>query len=117
MAPVLGPRPPHLFTILFGYTSGTYVANTPAVVAQFSDIRAIGVRNGTNFFFVSFAVLTGNSIAGALVVRFAVGLDICRLFGGYDGGWVRVVRCGRECAGGFQVDGGLSDEGVAKESA
>ena len=67
--PASGPAALIVFAILFGYTSGTYVANTPAVVAQISDIRAIGVRNGTNFFFVSFAALIGNPIAGALIAR------------------------------------------------
>ena len=67
--PSSGPAPIIVFATLFGFTSGTYVAMTPAIVAQISDIRAIGVRNGTNFFFVSFAALIGNPIAGALIGR------------------------------------------------
>jgi hypothetical protein len=42
----------------------------PAIVAQVTtDIRTIGVRNGSNFFVISLAALTGNPIAGALVER------------------------------------------------
>ena len=67
--PSAGPAPIFLFAVLFGFSSGTYVAMTPAIIAQISDIRAIGVRNGTNFFFVSFAALIGNPIAGALIGR------------------------------------------------
>ena len=70
-----------VFAILFGYTSGTCLTNTPAIVAQISEIRAIGVRNGTNFFFV-----VGNPIAGALIARDRCGYRymqaLCRLFAG-----------------------------------
>ena len=41
----------------------------PALVAQISDIRQIGVRNGTNFLIISLAGLLGSPIAGALVTR------------------------------------------------
>ncbi len=40
----------------------------PALVAQITkDMRTIGVRNGSNFFVISLAALTGNPIAGALI--------------------------------------------------
>jgi hypothetical protein len=38
-----------------------------AGIGQISDIRQIGVRDVTNFFCVSFAVLSKNPVAGALV--------------------------------------------------
>lgn len=38
----------------------------PSVVAQISDIRQIGVRNGTVFFIVSIAALTGTPIGKLL---------------------------------------------------
>ena len=56
-----------VFSILYGFASGAFVAMVAALVAQVSDIRQIGVRNGTNFFVISWAALTGNPIAGALI--------------------------------------------------
>ncbi|KAL3459391.1 riboflavin transporter MCH5 [Aspergillus heterothallicus] len=58
------------FSALFGFTSGSFVSMIPAIVAQVTtDMRTIGVRNGSNFFVISLAALTGNPIAGALVER------------------------------------------------
>lgn len=56
-----------VFSFLYGFASGAFVAIVVALVAQVSDIRQIGVRNGTNFFVISWAALTGNPIAGALI--------------------------------------------------
>lgn len=59
-----------VFTALFGFTSGTFVSMTPALIAQITDdMRKVGVRSGSNFFVISLAALTGNPIAGALIVR------------------------------------------------
>lgn len=59
-----------VFSALFGFTSGTFVSMVPAIVAQVTkDVRKIGVRNGSNFFVISLAALTGNPIAGVLVDR------------------------------------------------
>lgn len=58
-----------LFAVGFGFSSGAFISLSPALVAQLSDVRQIGVRIGTNFFIVSFAVLTGNPIAGAIITR------------------------------------------------
>lgn len=55
------------FSALFGFTSGCYLSLVPALVAQISDVRQIGVRSGTNFFVISIATLTGQPIAGALI--------------------------------------------------
>jgi MFS family permease len=57
-----------VFAALFGFTSGSIVTITPALVAQISDVRQIGVRTGTIFTIASIAVLISNPIAGALVV-------------------------------------------------
>lgn len=41
----------------------------PAMIAQISDIRKIGVRQGTLFAIISIAALTGSPIGGALVTE------------------------------------------------
>ncbi|KAI5303341.1 hypothetical protein KEM56_007652 [Ascosphaera pollenicola] len=56
-----------LYAIFYGICSGGFVSLPAALIAQISDIREIGVRTGTIFFFMSFGALTGNPIAGALV--------------------------------------------------
>lgn len=58
-----------LFAVFFGFSSGAFISLSPALVAQISDVRQIGVRIGSNFFIVSFAVLTGNPIAGAIIAK------------------------------------------------
>ncbi|EIT76793.1 monocarboxylate transporter [Aspergillus flavus] len=59
--------PAIVFTSLYGFSSGAAVSLAPALVAQISDLREIGVRSGTYFCIVSFAALTGMPIAGALL--------------------------------------------------
>ncbi|KAB8260457.1 major facilitator superfamily domain-containing protein [Aspergillus pseudonomiae] len=59
--------PAIVFTSLYGFSSGAAVSLAPALVAQISDMREIGVRSGTYFCIVSFAALTGMPIAGALL--------------------------------------------------
>ncbi|OJD12699.1 hypothetical protein AJ78_06750 [Emergomyces pasteurianus Ep9510] len=65
--PSRGNIPILLFTALFGFTSGSFVSLGPAVIAQISDVRQIGVRTGVVFAVTSLAALTGNPIGGALV--------------------------------------------------
>jgi len=67
--PSRGNIPIIIFGALYGFSSGAFVSLLPSLVAQISDVRQIGVRNGTLFLIVSFAGLTGNPIAGALVAR------------------------------------------------
>lgn len=55
------------FSALYGFASGSFVSLGPALVAQLCDVREIGVRSGIMFLLVSFAGLTGNPIAGALL--------------------------------------------------
>ena len=67
--PSRGSIPIILFAALFGFFSGAFVSLGPAVVAQISDVRQIGIRNGTVYALVAFAALTGNPIGGAPVSR------------------------------------------------
>lgn len=65
--PSRGNAPAIVFSALYGFGSGAFVSLAPALVAQISDLREVGVRNGTNFTIISFAALTGTPIGGALV--------------------------------------------------
>lgn len=38
-----------LFAMGFGFSSSAFISLSPALMAQFSDVRQIGVRIGTNF--------------------------------------------------------------------
>lgn len=58
-----------VFCMLYGFSSGAFVSMGPALIAQISPIREIGVRSGTFFLCVAFAGLTGNPIGGALVAH------------------------------------------------
>ncbi|KAF7712071.1 Uncharacterized protein PECH_004922 [Penicillium ucsense] len=59
--------PAIIFSALYGFSSGAFVSIVPALIAQISDLREVGVRNGTCFAIISFAALTGTPIGGALV--------------------------------------------------
>ena len=54
----------------------------PTLVAQISDVRQIGVRNGTNFFVVSFAALCGNPTGGALIAQDQADYTYLQIFSG-----------------------------------
>ena len=56
-----------VFAVLVGFTNGAYVALTSSLVAQISDIKKIGTRNGTNWFMYGIGALIGTPIAGALI--------------------------------------------------
>lgn len=56
-----------IFAVLYGIASGAGIGLTPALVAQISPIREIGVRQGTIFFLSSWAALTGSPIGGAIL--------------------------------------------------
>ena len=57
------------FTILFGMTSGAYIALSAALVVRISAIKEIGYRTGLLFFVGSFSGLTASPIAGAILQR------------------------------------------------
>ncbi|KAJ5088766.1 MFS transporter asaE [Penicillium angulare] len=65
--PSRGNVPAILFSALYGFGSGAFVSLAPALIAQISDLREIGFRNGTCFSIISIAALTGTPIGGALV--------------------------------------------------
>lgn len=56
-----------IFAVLYGFTSGSYVALIPACVAQLSPAGELGIRLGTNSMAVAVAVLFSNPIGGALL--------------------------------------------------
>ncbi|MCJ1482695.1 hypothetical protein MMC06_002861, partial [Schaereria dolodes] len=66
--PARANAPTILFAALYGFGSGAFVSLAPALVAQVSDIRTIGVRTGTLFAIISTASLAGSPIGGALIV-------------------------------------------------
>lgn len=65
--PGYGAAPIIVFASLYGFCSGAYIALLPALVAQISEIKQIGVRNGANYALLSITTLTGNPIGGALI--------------------------------------------------
>lgn len=67
--PARSNAPILVFAGLYGFSSGAFVSMGPALIAQISDIRKIGVRQGTLFAIISIAALTGSPIGGALVVE------------------------------------------------
>lgn len=67
--PARGNTPIILFAAFYGFSSGAFVSLAPALIAQISDIRQIGLRTGTMFAVISVAALTGSPIGGALTSR------------------------------------------------
>lgn len=55
------------FAALYGLGSGAFVSLLPAMIAQISDIREIGLRVGTEFAIISVAALVSNPIGGAFI--------------------------------------------------
>ncbi|KAL3484688.1 MFS monocarboxylate transporter [Aspergillus germanicus] len=56
-----------VFAAAFGFSSGTYTALSPALVAQISDIHEIGTRSGALYAFMSLSALVGSPIGGSLI--------------------------------------------------
>src|ERR1700712_3352673 len=71
-----------VFCVLYGFSSGAFVSLGPALIAQISPIREIGVRNGTFFLFVAVGGLTGNPIGGALITSDHGGFRYLQIFCG-----------------------------------
>ncbi|KAK6369335.1 hypothetical protein LTS17_009677 [Exophiala oligosperma] len=71
-----------VFALMFGFSSGAAIGLTPALIAQISPIREIGVRVGTVFAAGSIGALTGSPIAGALISRDHGKFLFMMLFGG-----------------------------------
>lgn len=60
--PARGNVPYILFAAAYGFSSGAFVSLAPALVAQISDIRHIGVRTGSMFAAISIAALVVSSV-------------------------------------------------------
>ena len=56
-----------VFAVLFGFSSGAYVALAAALVVKISPFPQIGYRIGLIFLFASVSGLTTNPIAGAIL--------------------------------------------------
>ncbi|ROT35098.1 MFS general substrate transporter [Sodiomyces alkalinus F11] len=56
-----------VFAVAFGFCAGGFTGLAPTLIAQISDIREIGIRNGSAFAIQSFGALTGSPIASAIV--------------------------------------------------
>jgi MFS family permease len=67
--PFKGNIPILLFAGFYGFFSGAFVSLCPAVIRQISELRQIGVHTGTVYLIVPVAVLTGSTIARALVTH------------------------------------------------
>src|ERR1700712_1152253 len=64
--PSRGNAPIIVFCVLYGFSSGAFVSMGPALIAQISPIREIGVRRGTFFLFVSVGGLAGRPNCGVV---------------------------------------------------
>ncbi|KAL5361511.1 riboflavin transporter MCH5 [Aspergillus floccosus] len=71
-----------VFAALFGFSSGTFVSITPALIQQLSAVQNVGIRLGTSFGIMSLATFTGNPIAGALIARDNGGYLYLKVFSG-----------------------------------
>ncbi|KAG8529254.1 uncharacterized protein KY384_005889 [Bacidia gigantensis] len=67
--PAKGNIPYILFAAIYGFSSGAFVSLAPALIAQISDIRQLGVRTGSMFMVISFAALVGSPIGGQLIIE------------------------------------------------
>ncbi|KAB8071468.1 major facilitator superfamily domain-containing protein [Aspergillus leporis] len=65
--PAKGSAPLIVFAALYGFGSGAFVSLLPAMIAQISDVREIGLRVGMEFATMSVAALVSNPIGGALI--------------------------------------------------
>jgi len=65
--PATGNIPIIIFAALFGIGSGTGIGLAPALCADISPMKDIGVRTGTIFAISAFAALTGAPIGGQIV--------------------------------------------------
>lgn len=81
--PTTGNLPTILFAGFYGFTTGAFVSLAPACLAQISEIKEIGVRNGALFACVSLAALTGVPIGGALVTQYNGEFTGLQIFAGF----------------------------------
>lgn len=66
--PAHSNAPKIVFAALYGFSSGTFVAMVPTLIAQVcSDVSRLGEYMGTTYLFISPAPLVSQPIAGALL--------------------------------------------------
>uniref|UniRef100_A0A093XL05 Riboflavin transporter MCH5 n=2 Tax=Talaromyces marneffei PM1 TaxID=1077442 RepID=A0A093XL05_TALMA len=82
-----------LFSGLYGFASGAFISLIPALTAQISDIREIGVRSGTLWLTVAIAALVASPIGGAMEVRDDGAFEQLQIFAGV------VMLVGTSCFG------------------
>jgi len=80
--PATGNAPIIVFAVLFGIGSGAGISLTPALCAQISPIKEIGVRTGIAFSLASFAALTGSPIGGQIIADSLGSFRNTAVFGG-----------------------------------
>jgi MFS family permease len=80
--PARDNAPMIVFAALYGFGNGSFVSMAPALIAQISDIRQLGVRTGTLFAVVSIGALCGNPIGGALLSQDGGGYLYLQIFCG-----------------------------------
>jgi MFS family permease len=80
--PATSTGPLVAFAVLIGFTNGAYVALVSALVAQISDLKQIGIRNGTNWFMYGVGALIGTPVAGALIQQDGGGYLYMKIFSG-----------------------------------
>ncbi|TVY37032.1 Fujikurins efflux protein [Lachnellula subtilissima] len=56
-----------IFAALYGLSSGAFVSLIPALLAEISDMRELGLRSGLEFAILSLPALVSNPIGGALI--------------------------------------------------
>jgi MFS family permease len=80
--PSTGNAPIIVFAALFGFGSGAFVSLLPSCMAEISEVRQIGVRQGTVFAIVSIAALIGNPIGGSIITRWHGDFKGVQIYGG-----------------------------------
>ena len=80
--PASGNAPIILFAALFGIGSGAGIGLTPALCAQVSPIKDLGVRTGSIFAIASIAALTGSPIGGQIISDSQGSFRNCQIFAG-----------------------------------
>ncbi|KAF3483909.1 monocarboxylate permease-like protein [Arthroderma uncinatum] len=73
-----------LFAVFFGISSGSGVGLTPALVAQVSPIKEIGIRTGLAFAIGSLAGLSGSPIGGQIIEASGGSLRYMMVFAGVN---------------------------------
>lgn len=71
-----------VFSVLFGFTSGAYIALAPPLIMRISPLSESGYRIGLLFFLSSFSGLVTNPIAGAIIEQWHGDFTGMKIFSG-----------------------------------